>query len=602
MAWSGVDAGIGASPLGWAGVAVGLTLGAIAQWVPAASILLAGAAAGSAILALLMLRRAVVLGGKAAVFRPSLAATDVPTPDRSPLFAPSLFANTTDPVRPAPDQTDLAAARESAETASLVGAVQGWLLTAVLDRGGLVIAANQRFQRATGYGVGQSLPLSLLGMPLPSQNDAESTDRTITFQTRIGTSLHLMTRLVKHGSAERGQERWVFLALEVPKLPSAEIVTSATKDHGLDAHALKQIDDLETGLRLLAVGEIPALVEGALPEPLEPLRRSFNQAAQNLTKGFAALNDQLSPLHGQAKGLAGTAGSLRHQGQLLLSGLETLAASTTKVEKITLTAATAIAEAGEAVTLARSTAEASHPVLTQTRSTMDLIAASSGQITNTLKVIEGIAFQTNLLALNAGVEAARAGDAGRGFAVVAAEVRALAQRASTAAREIGQLVDAGNGHVRHGVDLVAKSSAALQQMVGAVSLASGRMDQLIQGVQDQKVGMSEIQRDLQQVASGAKTHAEEASLAQSRADALFATSTAALQAASEILVMPAARRSPSLGQTNNTAAVREQASAGGHLPKEETVPAPAPPKAAREGVALRAVRSASQPAAMWQDF
>ncbi|WP_227662522.1 methyl-accepting chemotaxis protein, partial [Klebsiella pneumoniae] len=69
-------------------------------------------------------------------------------------------------------------------------------------------------------------------------------------------------------------------------------------------------------------------------------------------------------------------------------------------------------------------------------STMVDMRDDAHRIRDIIGVIDSIAFQTNILALNAAVEAARAGEQGKGFAVVAAEVRALAQRSSGAAREI----------------------------------------------------------------------------------------------------------------------------------------------------------------------
>ncbi|MFW8303854.1 methyl-accepting chemotaxis protein, partial [Klebsiella pneumoniae] len=70
---------------------------------------------------------------------------------------------------------------------------------------------------------------------------------------------------------------------------------------------------------------------------------------------------------------------------------------------------------------------------------MRAINDSARQVGDITSVIDGIAFQTNILALNAAVEAARAGEQGRGFAVVAGEVRNLAQRCATSAKEISSL-------------------------------------------------------------------------------------------------------------------------------------------------------------------
>ena len=78
----------------------------------------------------------------------------------------------------------------------------------------------------------------------------------------------------------------------------------------------------------------------------------------------------------------------------------------------------------------------------QTSSRIEELGRSSDAIGKIINVIDEIAEQTNLLALNASIEAARAGEHGRGFAVVAGEVRRLAERTSSATKEIDETVRA----------------------------------------------------------------------------------------------------------------------------------------------------------------
>ena len=96
---------------------------------------------------------------------------------------------------------------------------------------------------------------------------------------------------------------------------------------------------------------------------------------------------------------------------------------------------------------------------------MGEIDASSKKIADIIGVVDEIAFQTNLLALNASVEAARAGQQGRGFAVVAAEVRTLAGRSASAAREIKELIHDSVGKVKEGSRLVNESGVTLDGIV-----------------------------------------------------------------------------------------------------------------------------------------
>src|SRR6516165_10836023 len=123
------------------------------------------------------------------------------------------------------------------------------------------------------------------------------------------------------------------------------------------------------------------------------------------------------------------------------------------------------ANAQEVVAAARADAEHGNAIMHQTINAMSGIETSTQHIGRIIGAIEEIAFQTNLLALNAGVEAARAGEAGRGFAVIASEVRALAQRAAEAAKEIKALISASSSEVENGVGLVAKTGESLARIV-----------------------------------------------------------------------------------------------------------------------------------------
>ncbi|GGX39530.1 methyl-accepting chemotaxis protein [Undibacterium squillarum] len=116
-------------------------------------------------------------------------------------------------------------------------------------------------------------------------------------------------------------------------------------------------------------------------------------------------------------------------------------------------------QANQLASNASETARKGGTVVSEVVETMNEINDSARKIVDIIGVIDGIAFQTNILALNAAVEAARAGEQGRGFAVVAAEVRSLAQRSATAAKEIKVLIDDSVGKVQRGTELVSQAGS-----------------------------------------------------------------------------------------------------------------------------------------------
>lgn len=121
---------------------------------------------------------------------------------------------------------------------------------------------------------------------------------------------------------------------------------------------------------------------------------------------------------------------------------------------------------------------------------MERIRQSSTRMREIIGVIESIAFQTNLLALNAAVEAARAGEQGRGFAVVAGEVRALAQRSATAAKEIGVLIGSTVEGINDGNARMQAAGKTLEGMVDAVSSVSELVHQISLATREQSLGIT----------------------------------------------------------------------------------------------------------------
>ncbi len=147
---------------------------------------------------------------------------------------------------------------------------------------------------------------------------------------------------------------------------------------------------------------------------------------------------------------------------------------------------------------------------------MGRIERSSEEIGNIISVIDEIAFQTNLLALNAGVEAARAGEAGRGFAVVAAEVRALAQRAAEAAKQIKTLVGTSTEEVAAGVRLVSDAGGAIVRIIEQINQIDGTVCKIASAANDETISIQQINEALGHIDHATQQNAamaEEASAA-----------------------------------------------------------------------------------------
>ncbi len=176
--------------------------------------------------------------------------------------------------------------------------------------------------------------------------------------------------------------------------------------------------------------------------------------------------------------------------------------TTSSMEELTSTVKQTAAHAQQATKLsdtAHKEAIKGGKVVRKTIEAMSDINAASKKIADIIGVIDEIAFQTNLLALNAAVEAAHAGEQGRGFAVVAAEVRNLAQRSASAAKELKGLINDSVEKVNHGTQLVDTSGQSLGEILNAVKKVNDIIAEIAAASQEQSAGIDQINKAITQM-------------------------------------------------------------------------------------------------------
>ena len=156
-------------------------------------------------------------------------------------------------------------------------------------------------------------------------------------------------------------------------------------------------------------------------------------------------------------------------------------------------------QANQLATSASDIAVAGGNVVREVVATMNSINESSKKIVDIISVIDGIAFQTNILALNAAVEAARAGEQGRGFAVVAQEVRTLAQRSASAAKEIKTLIGDSVDKVGSGTVLVEQAGVTMTDMVASVKRVTDIVGEISSASREQSNGLEEVNQAIGQM-------------------------------------------------------------------------------------------------------
>jgi methyl-accepting chemotaxis protein len=250
--------------------------------------------------------------------------------------------------------------------------------------------------------------------------------------------------------------------------------------------------------------DFSALLEGIRCVQEGDLRFTFSESASlEIAHVGLALNSMLSQFQGIVKSIHENSCQIASSSQQLMASTSEIAMTSLEVSRsaevqqttterlasATTELSASLDEVGRQIQACEGKAQdtvtatdAGDQAGSDTVQAMDQIRESTRAMTTAVQVIQEIARQTNLLSLNAAIEAAKAGSMGKGFAVVAEEVRKLAERSGSAAKEIGQLIESSQISVDQGTSKVQATSEALcrirtltitlREMLGTIALTT----------------------------------------------------------------------------------------------------------------------------------
>ncbi len=258
-------------------------------------------------------------------------------------------------------------------------------------------------------------------------------------------------------------------------------------------------EDLARVMGALSQGDLTQKITKAYTGTFASVQSDVNTTIEHLQEIVGKIRDLTKIITMASQEIVNGNDNLSARTEQQASSLEETAASMEELTSTVRNNADNAQHANQLAVDAQALAEKSGSVVGEAIQAMDAISDSSAKIAEIIRVIDEIAFQTNLLALNASVEAARAGEQGRGFAVVAAEVRNLAQRSATAAKEIKELIHDSVGKVKVGTDLVNASGGTLEEIVGSVKKVGDIIGDIASASQEQSLGIDQVNNAVTQM-------------------------------------------------------------------------------------------------------
>ncbi|NOS96491.1 MAG: hypothetical protein HOP26_08730 [Methylotenera sp.] len=312
----------------------------------------------------------------------------------------------------------------------------------------------------------------------------------------IGESLNQLTDTIETGLKDITRVATAFALGDFSQKITRDYhgTMGETKDgiNALSETTSTSLIDITRVANAIGDGDLTQSISADYPGAFGQTSDGVNTTVDTLRKLVNDIKVATESISSDARQIAEGNADLSRRTEDQSSSLEKTAASMEELSATVKQNADNAKQANQLASAASSVAIKGGVVVSEVVATMSAINTSAKKIEDIISVINGIAFQTNILALNAAVEAARAGEQGRGFAVVAGEVRNLAQRSASAAKEIKQLITDSVSKTAEGTKQVEHAGMTMQEIVSSVQQVADIMGEITVASQEQSIGIAQV--------------------------------------------------------------------------------------------------------------
>ena len=266
----------------------------------------------------------------------------------------------------------------------------------------------------------------------------------------------------------------------------------------------------------IAKGDIPPKITDNYNGDFNEIKNNLNSMVDNLTNFAVHCQEAAEQVATGSGQISSSAASMSQGGTQAAASVEEISSA---MEEMSSTVAHTADNARETAAIATKVAVDAK----EGGEAMVETVAAMRNIAENILIIEEISRQTNMLALNAAIEAARAGEHGKGFAVVAAEVRKLAERSQSAAKDIGSMAGSSVEIAEKAGTLIAKMVPEIQKTADLVSEINASASEQAQGIAQNARAIEQLDQVIQQNAAASEEMASTSEELSSQGEQLMET-------------------------------------------------------------------------------